>query len=78
LRDKLAAVYHYPGDLLASKTSARDRRSFSAWVAIICTVLWFFRPSWIALIGFMSVVALWSVVTGETPVEMEKDAKPDQ
>jgi hypothetical protein len=65
-------IWYFPGDLLA-KASVRDRRAVGTWIAAISTGLWLAMPSAIWLIGFMSVVALWSVPASETPVEIEDD-----
>jgi len=68
----MLSLWYFPGDLLA-KTSVRGRRALGTWIAFICTILWLMMPSAIWLIGFMSVVALWSVPSSETPVEIEEE-----
>lgn len=72
-------MFYGPGDWLAARFSARDRRAAAAWVLI----LWVFpgTPVWLLLrgalwfVGLMSIVALWlsawAMVSGETPVEAE-------
>jgi carbon starvation protein CstA len=73
------SLFYGPGDWLAGRTNARARRAFAAWVLIACIFpgipAWFLLRNQLWFVGFMSIVALilamWGVVSAETPVEDE-------
>jgi hypothetical protein len=67
----LSRLFYWPGDLLATKTDARQRRAISVWLFLVFCVLFSIWPNAVWLVGLMSIVAILGVVSGETPVEDE-------
>jgi hypothetical protein len=78
---QLNKYFYVPGDWLAAQTSARTRRALAAWFLIfsICPgfPLWFILRDQLWFVGLLSIVALtlamWGVVSAETPVEDESE-----
>ena len=72
-------IYYAPGDWLAAHSSTRGRRALAAWVLILCIFpgipAWYVLREALWFVGFLSIVALilamWGVVSAETPVEQE-------
>ena len=72
-------IFYAPGDWLAGRTTTRSRRALAAWILILCIVpgvpAWYLLRDQLWFVGFMSIVALilamWGVVSAETPVEKE-------
>jgi hypothetical protein len=69
----MGRVFHGPGDLLVSLTSARDRRSFGAWTLIVSVALYPVFGGQVFYVSALSVLALIPNVSAETPVEQERD-----
>lgn len=71
-------VFYWPGDWLGGRFSARTRRALAAWFLILITAtipLRFPFRTYVSLVWAISEVALilamWGVVSAETPVENE-------
>ena len=77
----LSRLFFIPGDWLAVQTSARTRRAIAAWFLIFFIVpgipLWYVLRDALWFVGLLSIVALvlamWGVVSAETPVEDENE-----
>lgn len=73
-----ADVFYAPGDWMGSRFDARQRRAIAAWtlILIILTIpaRYPFR-NYVSLVWLISevalVLAMWGVVSAETPVEEE-------
>lgn len=65
---------------MAGRTSTRTRRAIATWLLIFFVfpgmLVWWFLMHAVWFIGLLSIVALqlamWGVVSAETPVEREK------
>lgn len=71
-------LLHGPGDWLGSRFTARQRRSIAAWVMILIVITIPMRypfkgAVWMvwAISEVALVLAMWGVVSAETPVESE-------
>lgn len=72
--------FYGPGDWLGSRFTARTRRAIAAWtmILLICpvtpvTYLWKDQVWMIWLVSMVALVlAMWGVVSAETPVEKEQ------
>lgn len=70
-----------PGDWMGERFNARERRAIAAWVLILIVVTVPVRYFWkdqVWLVWAISevalVLAMWGVVSAETPVEAEERA----
>lgn len=77
----MKAVDLLTGEALVSRTTARQRRIanwilFEIWITA-GTVTWWFTRDILAVVGFMSLYAIWwgHLISwaSETPVEIEED-----
>jgi len=76
----ISRMFYAPGDWLAERSTARQRRALAAWALIIWIFpglpLWLYFRNTLWFVGFMSIVALWwtgwTTVAAETPVEREE------
>jgi hypothetical protein len=73
-----ARFFYGPGDWLAGRFTARQRRAIAAWLMIWVIISTPFQFPWrnsVTLVWTISQIALilglWAVVSGETPVEEE-------
>lgn len=64
-------VYYGPPEWLAHNWSARDRRAFAFWSFIIAVVLSVPFGRAVLWVTVLSLLALISTFTSETPVEAE-------
>jgi hypothetical protein len=67
----LGRIYHGPWDWLITATSARDRRSFAGWVLLLSVLFSPFFGGRVFYVTALSIIALGSNVTSETPVVSE-------
>lgn len=73
--------FYGPGDWLATRYTARQRRAVAAWLLILSvfpfTPLTYFWKDAVWMVWVLSILAIWislaTIVTGETPVEKEDD-----
>lgn len=77
MRDK---IFYGPGDWLGTRFDARQRRAIAAWTMILIAVTIPLRypfRTYVSLVWAISEVALilamWGVVSAETPVEPESE-----
>lgn len=78
----ITRIFYWPGDYLGSRFNARQRRAIAAWtlIGIIVTIpaRYPFR-NYVSLVWAISeialVLAMWGVVSAETPVEKEGDTR---
>ena len=66
--------YYGPPNYLARRFSVEDRRAFAFWAFIVAVIGSFFFGGLVWYVTALSVLALVSNFTAETPVEAEKDA----
>jgi hypothetical protein len=69
----LSKIFYWPGDFIVEKSSARTRRAVAAWLFLFFGGMFIVFPNAVWLVGLMSIVAILALVTGETPVEKEKE-----
>lgn len=74
-----AEVFYAPGDWLGARFTARTRRALAAWALILIVATMPLRypyRSYVSLVWAISelalVLAMWGVVSAETPVEPEE------
>lgn len=74
----MKSAFYAPGDWLGSRFDARQRRAIAAWTLIFIVLTiparYPFR-NYVSLVWLISevalVLAMWGVVSAETPVEEE-------
>lgn len=69
----LVEGFHAPGDWLARKTNARQRRSFGFWSLLAAIIGGFFFGQDVLYVTVLSILALIPNISSETPVELEKE-----
>lgn len=67
----MGRVFYGPPDWLVTKFSSRDRRAFGFWTLLLAAVGAVFWGDKVLYVTMLSVLALLSNFTGETPVEEE-------
>lgn len=69
----MVSFYHAPGDWLAEKTNARQRRSFGFWTLTLAILGAIFFGREVLYVTILSILALVPNVSSETPVEIEEE-----
>ena len=67
----MSRILHGPPDWVVAHTSARSRRTFGFWTAVIAILLFPFLGSLVWFVSALSLLALVPNFTAETPVEEE-------
>lgn len=77
--------FYWPGDWLSKKFTARQRRAIAAWFMILFIIgipVTYPVRNEVAVIWLMSevalVLAMWGVVSAETPVEDEEKENDEE
>jgi hypothetical protein len=70
----IGRLIYGPPDYLVTKFSARERRTFGFWTAVIAIVLLPVFGRMVFYVSILSVLALIPNFTAETPVESEDEA----
>jgi hypothetical protein len=83
VKSALCWLFYCPGDWIADKTSARDRRAIGAWVLIFSlgpgttiSILYSRAIWWIVILSILAIqLTGFTMVFAETPVEEEDEIK---
>jgi len=71
-------VFYGPPDWVVDNISSHTRRAIWFWIATIAAIIAFFMGTYVFYVTILSVIALYAIFSGETPVELEKDTNGNQ